>query len=173
LGQKLRATPQGLFEAVVRGLGCAPGSSFLCLASSPPPSARPARAKSSLSVWLPWYAIFHRSARARLGTTLGGRFSSALRFALAREKGNFLPPFSVAKTMAYKGQRRRLLSSSSLAHVRYQLEFGYGVRRAPIGDRRASSPFSRSGSAPTRRRASLPRWDSGRCGSSSSVPALT
>jgi hypothetical protein len=47
-----------VFEGVARGLGCAPGSSFLCLASSPPPSARPARAKSPLSAWLPWYAIF-------------------------------------------------------------------------------------------------------------------
>jgi hypothetical protein len=54
----------GVFEGLARGLGCAPGSPFLCLASSPPPSARPARAKSPLSAWLPWYAIFHRSARA-------------------------------------------------------------------------------------------------------------
>jgi hypothetical protein len=36
----------GVFEGVARGLGCAPGSPFLCLASSSPPSARPARAKS-------------------------------------------------------------------------------------------------------------------------------
>jgi hypothetical protein len=70
----------GAFEGVAHGLGCAPGFLFLCLASSPPPSARSTRAKSPLSAWLPWYAIFHRSARARLSTALGGRFSGALRW---------------------------------------------------------------------------------------------
>jgi hypothetical protein len=81
---------QGVFEGVARGLDCAPGSLFLCLASSPHPSARPARAKSPLSAWLPWYVIFHRSDRARLSAALGGRFSSAKRqrrVALAGSRG--------------------------------------------------------------------------------------
>jgi hypothetical protein len=84
------AALKGVFEGVARGLGCAPGSPFLCLASSPPPSAWPARAKSHLSTWLPWYAIFHRSVRARLSAALGGRFSGALRrrwVALAGSRG--------------------------------------------------------------------------------------
>jgi hypothetical protein len=76
---KTQVLTKGVFEGVARGLGCAPRSPFLCLASSPPPSTRPARAKSPLSAWLPWYAIFHRSVRARLSAALGGRFSGALR----------------------------------------------------------------------------------------------
>jgi hypothetical protein len=82
----------GVFEGVARGLGCAPGSPFLCLASSSPPSARPARAKSPPPPFacLPWYAIFHSSARARLRAALGGRFSGAKRqrrVALAGSRG--------------------------------------------------------------------------------------
>jgi hypothetical protein len=97
---------------------------------------------------------------------------------LARDNGNFLPPLTAAKSMAYKADHRRPLSSSPLAlHlctlVRHQLGFRGGVQGARGRHRRASSPFPRCGSAPSRRRASLPRWDSGRCGSSSSVPALT
>jgi hypothetical protein len=93
-----------------------------------------------------WAGNLGRFARAAGG--LGG---------LAREKGKFLPPFSVAKSMAYKGDRRRLLSSFPfpLAPVRHQLGFRGGVRRAVVRDRRASSPFSRCGSAPTRRRAGV------------------
>jgi hypothetical protein len=71
---KTQVLTKGVFEGVARGLGCAPRSPFLCLASSPPPSTRPARAKSPLSAWLPWYAIFHRSTRARLSAALAGDF---------------------------------------------------------------------------------------------------
>jgi hypothetical protein len=163
---------------VARGLGCAPESPFWCLASSSPPSIRPTRAKSPPppgSRATPFYTEALGSAPRGAGRVVFGCKAPAVGGlgGLAQEKGNLLPPYSVVKTMAYKGQHRHLLSYSPLAPMRYQLEFGCGVRRAPVRDRRASSPFSRSGSAPTRRRTSLPRWDSGRCGSSSSVPAVT
>jgi hypothetical protein len=81
---------QGVFEGVARGLGCAPGSPFSCLAPFSPPPAWPARGKTTPSTWLLSYAIFHRSQRARLRVALCGRFRGALRrqqVALAGSRG--------------------------------------------------------------------------------------
>jgi hypothetical protein len=102
-----------VFEGVARGLDCALESPFSCLAPFSPPSAWPARGKAAPSAWLLSYAIFHRNQRARLRAALGRRFAPAASGlgGLARENGKFLPPFSVVKSMAYKGDRRRLLSS--------------------------------------------------------------
>jgi hypothetical protein len=77
---------------------------------------------------------------------------------LAREKGKFLPPFSVAKSMAYKGDRRRLLSSFPfpLAPVRHQLGFRGGVRWVSSSPRPAGFfsvlPLRICSDSPTRQR---------------------
>ena len=173
-----------MFGKVARGLGCAPGSPFRCLGPLSPPSAWPPRARSASDSWLHSYAIFLRSSGARLRAALGGRFwgdSRRRRVALVGSRGiaeTSSRHSPRAKSVAYKAACGRPLSFSPLAlhlctPVRHQLGFRGGVRRARVRHRRASSPFPRCGSAPSRRRASLPRWDSGRCGSSSSVPALT
>ena len=72
---------------------------------------------------------------AQLRAALGGRFPPAAGGfgGLARDSRNFLPPFTAAKSMAYKADRRRPLSSSPLAlHlctlVRHQLGFRGGVQ---------------------------------------------
>jgi hypothetical protein len=114
----VREESMGVFEGVARGLGCAPGSPFSCLVPLSPPSAWPTRCKTTPSSWLLSYATFHRSLGARLRTVLGRRFVSATGGlgGLTREKGKFLPPFFVAKSMAYKGDCHRLLSSPPRSH---------------------------------------------------------
>jgi hypothetical protein len=79
-----------VFGKVARGLDCASGSPFSCLAPFSPPPTWPARGKTTPSAWLLSYAIFHRSQRARLCAALGGRFRGALRrrqVALAGSRG--------------------------------------------------------------------------------------